>query len=291
MPAYNCEKFVSKAIESILQQSYPNFELLITDDASTDNTRSVIDSYNDKRIKRFHNSENQGYLKASNLLFSKCSGEFITFQDADDYCSSDRLEKLIGYLNAHTNVSVVGSNICKVDTNDNKFWNSNFPLAFKDILKNFGSYKVVFTGSALMIKKEIIKSVGVYNDYFNRLGSEDVYWYSLIIQKHEVSNIPDVLYFYRANPNSVGTTFKDPKSRVLHNLTVKLFQLRSKGLVDPILIGDYKLADKHCEFLILIEDAKKRKLSSIIKSIKLFIFNFNLIRFYSKDLIYSLVKA
>jgi glycosyltransferase involved in cell wall biosynthesis len=291
MPAYNCEKFVSKAIESILQQSYSNFELLIADDASIDNTRLIIDSYRDKRVKRFHNSVNQGYLRTTNLLFEKCTGEFITFQDADDYSSYDRLEKLSNYLKNNSNISVVGSNIWKVDVFDNKFWNSNFPENFKDIILNFNSHKIVFTGSALMLRKEIIKSVGVYNEYFNRLGSEDVYWYSLILQKHKVANVPDVLYFYRANPNSVGSSFKDYRSKVLHNLTVKLFKLRNSGKDDPILMNNYKLADKHCEILLLIEEAKKKKIKALSKSIKLFFLNINLVKFYFKDFLYSLIKS
>ncbi|MBL7917984.1 MAG: glycosyltransferase family 2 protein, partial [Bacteroidia bacterium] len=63
MPAYNCEKFVKQAIESVLDQSYSNFELLIADDCSTDQTKKVIDSYSDQRIKKFHNQVNLGYLK------------------------------------------------------------------------------------------------------------------------------------------------------------------------------------------------------------------------------------
>ena len=113
----------------------------------------------------------------------------------------------------------------------------------------------------------------------------------MILQKHKVANVPDVLYFYRANPNSVGSSFKDYRSKVLHNLTVKLFKLRNSGKDDPILMNNYKLADKHCEILLLIEEAKKKKIKALSKSIKLFFLNINLVKFYFKDFLYSLIKS
>ena len=97
MPAYNCELYVEMAIKSILEQTYKDFELLIADDASKDNTKKIIDDLakTDSRIKTFHNESNLGYLQASNKLFEKCSGEYITFQDADDFSDVTRFEKLV----------------------------------------------------------------------------------------------------------------------------------------------------------------------------------------------------
>ena len=290
MPAYNCEKYINKAIDSILNQTYKNFELLIADDYSTDKTKAIIDSYRDDRIKRFHNDNNLGYLKTTNKLFELCSGDFITFQDADDFSDKNRIERLINYLIEHPEIDCLGSNIAKVDINGNEFFKSNFPLNQADILTEFQKNRVVMTGSSLMIRKKVLNKIGAYNEYFDRLGSEDVYWYSLIIENLSAANLPDILYCYRANPNSVGGTFKDPRSKVLHNLTVRLFKERIKGQDDPIKNGNFKLADDHCKFLLLIEDAKKNKLASFFKSINMFIFNWNLFRLYSKDFYYALFK-
>src|ERR1700752_3454291 len=122
MPAYNCEKYVKKAIDSILNQTYSNFELLIADDCSKDSTKNIIDSYTDNRIKRFHNETNMGYLQASNKLFKECEGDFITFQDADDYSAPNRLELLISFLEKNSSYSCVGSNVIKVDDSDNELY-------------------------------------------------------------------------------------------------------------------------------------------------------------------------
>lgn len=290
MPAYNCEKYIKQAIETILGQTYRNFELLISDDCSTDRTKEIIDGYTDERIKCFHNSSNLGYLKASNKLFEKCSGEYITFQDADDYSDPHRLEKLIYFLSNNSDIDCVGSNISKVDVDGHDFFKSNFPLQHSEILETFKNRKVVMTGSSLMIRKYVIDKVGVYNEYFDRLGSEDVYWFSLILEKFKVANLPDVLYYYRANPNSVGGTFKDPRSKVLHNLSVKLFIERANGNTDPIKNANFDLANRHCSSLLLIEEAKRNKWSAFLKSISLFLFNLNLFKLYGKDFYFALVK-
>ena len=181
MPAYNCEKYISKAIDSILNQTHLHFELLISDDCSADKTKSIIDSYADSRIKRFHNEQNLGYLKTTNELFKKCKGNYITFQDADDYSVLNRLEILLNEFKKDPELYCVGSNIIRVDENGIILSQTNYPKRHKEIFNQFLSYKIVFTGAALMVRKKIIDEIGLYNEYFNRIGSEDTYWFSNII--------------------------------------------------------------------------------------------------------------
>src|SRR6185437_1332910 len=232
MPAYNCEKYVKAAIDSILNQTYPHFELLIADDCSKDSTKGIIDSYTDARIKRFHNQSNMGYLQASNKLFKECTGDFITFQDADDYSAPNRLELLIEFFEKNLNYSCVGSNIIKVDDLDKELYITNFPLTDSEIKSGFANTKVVMTGSALMVRKEVVTKVGYYNLYFNRLGSEDVYWFSLILCNFQVGN--------------------DSNKKVLHNLVVFLYRRRDLGKEDYLQSNKLKKADKICEFLGLL---------------------------------------
>lgn len=259
MPAYNCEKYVKKAIDSILNQTYSNFELLIADDCSKDSTKSIIDSYTDNRIKRFHNEANMGYLQASNKLFKECKGDFITFQDADDYSASNRLELLVDYLEKNPNYSCVGSNVIKVDDLGNELYVTNFPLNDSEIKSRFADTRVVMTGSSLLIRKEIVAKVGTYNLYFDRLGSEDVYWFSLILSHFKVSNIPDKLYYYRSNPTSVTSFFKNPKTKVLHNLVVFLYRRRNLKKEDYLQTNNIKKTDIICKFLLLLNILPNKK--------------------------------
>lgn len=273
MPAYNCEEYIKTAIDSILNQTYTNFELLITDDCSKDNTRKIIDSYVDIRIKRFHNSQNQGYLKASNLLFKQCAGDYITFQDADDYSDITRLEKLVVFLENNIDVAVVGSNVHRVDENGNLVYFTNFPSEDKEVRSYFENYKIGFTGSALMLRKEVISTCGIYNEYFNRIGSEDVYWFSNIIDKFKIANIPDILYFYRVNSNSVTVMQKNPKAFICHDLIMKMYFRRKHGKQDYIAQSKtWKKAEVYASFLVEIRKLKlenKKMSMSLVKMILL----------------------
>lgn len=264
MPAYNCEQYVKQAIDSILNQTYSNFELLVADDCSKDNTKAIIDSYSDKRIKRFHNENNLGYLKASNKLFLQCKGEFITFQDADDYSDVSRVEKLVGYLNKNKDVSVVGSNVIKVDEKGDLHRQTIFPETHEKITGGFKNYKIVFTGSSLMVRKEVIAEYGIYNEYFDRIGSEDTYWFSKIIQGMKVSNLKEALYYYRINLNSVTSTHKNPKAFVGHDLIMYLHGRRMVGKEDFIGTGNWKAADVCARFLIIINSSSSEKGKALI---------------------------
>ncbi|HTA62684.1 MAG TPA: glycosyltransferase family 2 protein [Bacteroidia bacterium] len=265
MPAYNCEKYVKAAIDSVLNQTYTHFELLIADDCSKDSTKKIIDSYNDIRIKRFHNELNVGYLQASNKLLKECTGDYITFQDADDYSAFNRIELLVNFLIKNSDCSCVGSNIIKVDDLNNELYATNFPLNDIEIKFRFANTKVVMTGSSLLVKKEVIYKVGYYNLYFNRLGSEDVYWFSLILNNFKVSNISDKLYYYRSNPTSVTSFFKDPKTKVLHNLIVFLYRRRNLNKEDYLQSNRIKKTDVICEFLQLLNILPNKKVNVLFK--------------------------
>ncbi|HKC66852.1 MAG TPA: glycosyltransferase family 2 protein [Bacteroidia bacterium] len=267
MPAYNCEKYVKTAVDSILNQTYLNFELLIADDCSKDTTKKIIDSYTDIRIKRFHNEFNMGYLQASNKLFKECKGDFITFQDADDYSAANRLELLVGFLEKNSDYACVGSNVIKVDDLDNKLYTTSFPLDDGEIKARFADTRVVMTGSSLLVKKEVVDEIGYYNLYFNRLGSEDVYWFSFILNYFKVANVPEGLYYYRSNPTSVSSFFKDPKTKVLHNLVVFLYRRRKQGKEDYLQSNNLKKTDTICKFLVLLNILPAKKISVFFKYI------------------------
>jgi len=267
MPAYNCENYIRQAIDSMLNQSYLNFELLIADDCSSDNTKEIIDSYDDKRIKRFHNDINLGYLKASNNLFKQCKGDFITFQDADDYSVLNRLEILLNEFKKDSELFCVGSNIIRVDKNNSILSQSNFPIKHQDIFNQFLNYKIVFTGAALMVRKEIINKIGLYNEYFNRIGSEDTYWFSNIIQNFKVANVEYHLYHYRLNSNSVSLNHIDEKSKIGHEIVVKLLHRKLKGKEDFISTKNIRKIKDYETFIKIVKVANTDKLKSLFRFI------------------------
>jgi glycosyltransferase involved in cell wall biosynthesis len=267
MPAYNCEKFIRIAIDSMLEQTYSNFELLIADDASFDRTKEIIDSYLDPRIKRFHNETNLGYLQASNKLFEKCTGTYVSFQDADDFSDPTRMEKLVSFLENNRDISVVSSDINRLDKDGNILSRSHFPQSHEDIFRDFLGYRTVMAGSAMMLRAEVVTDIGTYDLYFDRIGYEDFYWFSKIIQKYQVACIGEPLYNYRSNPNSVTKTQKDPKAIIGHDLIIYMLNRRLQGKEDYIESGNWTKADIIAELILTVTKARQNNLVDKVKGI------------------------
>ncbi len=241
MPAYNCEKFVNEAINSIINQTYRNWELLIADDASTDKTRKIIETYSDFRIKQFHNSENLGYLRTWNKLIAEARGEFITFQDADDYCHIHRIELLIDAFVQNSTISIIGSGIKRVTESNKELETLVFPDLHELIINEFPN-KFNFIGSALMIKRKVYDTIGGYHPFFDRMGVEDHYWIIRATEKFKMKNIPNILYYYRFNTHSVSGNISNNPSKINSPRILQiLFEQRKRSGTDWLEKGEEKL--------------------------------------------------
>ena len=109
LPVHNAEKYIFKTIQSILTQSFKDFELLIFDDGSTDSTSQIIKSITDQRIKLLSDGENKGYVDRLNNLLTLATGVYIARMDADDICNKNRFKKQIDFLNYNKECDVVGT--------------------------------------------------------------------------------------------------------------------------------------------------------------------------------------
>lgn len=110
MPVYNSEKYLNTSIDSILNQTYKNFELLIIDDGSTDSSMDIINSYNDTRIKVIKNNENKGLPYTRNLGLNLSTGDYIAIMDSDDISYPNRLEKQVDFLEKNQEIDILSSN-------------------------------------------------------------------------------------------------------------------------------------------------------------------------------------
>jgi len=210
MPAYNCESYIRQALDSILAQTYSHWELLVADDASRDRTRKILDSYaaQDERIRTYHQDDNRGYLKTWNRLLFLAQGDYITFQDADDWSAPNRLETLLKALETHPEVGAVGSNYQKVASDGTVQYTSQLetkPEAIHALMPD----RFDFVGSGLMIRRIVRDKIGGYDEIFDRIGSEDLYWGYRISEVFGIMNVPEVLYYYRTNPRSVAVTLTE----------------------------------------------------------------------------------
>lgn len=160
MSVYNDEKNIQNSIESILNQTYKNIELLLVDDGSTDNTYKIINSISDKRLKIFKNKANIGLTKSLNFLINKTNSDFIARQDSDDISFDKRIEIQMETILSNKYDAVFSRAIIK-DSNllRPKF---SYYIPKKYLIK----YKNPFIHGTLLIKKQVLINLGMYNEKF-----------------------------------------------------------------------------------------------------------------------------
>ena len=159
MPVYNTDsQYLEEAIESVLQQTYADFELLLIDDASTTDIQSVIRKYNDVRIKYIRLNENQGAANARNLGVKEALGEFIAFLDSDDVALSERFSTQIIFFENNPNVDCVGSSFLIIPEGRC----THVLTKHNDIICELLLHGCAFLHSSVMLRARIIKENNIF---------------------------------------------------------------------------------------------------------------------------------
>lgn len=224
MPAYNAEKYIAAAIDSILGQTYGNFELIIINDCSKDRTEEMIASYDDPRIVYLKNEENLGVAAALNKGLAVAKGKYIARMDADDISLPDRLAKQVAYLDANEAIAVLGTNVESFDEHGtiSTGWSAQDPLQTKvDMLFACG-----MAHPSVMMRTAVIRELGGYDPAFN--GLEDYELWCRVLEKHQITTLPDILLRYRVH-NSQVTQNQSLRYRELYR-ALKTRQVRQLGI-------------------------------------------------------------
>jgi glycosyltransferase involved in cell wall biosynthesis len=219
LPCYNCEKYVEKAIVSILNQTYKNIEIIITDDCSTDNTLSIIETLakQDKRIILIRNKSNLKIIETLNNSIDIAHGRYIARMDADDISLPKRIEKQVHFLEYHPEYAICGTNAWHINKSGRIIGTSILPYTSEEIerTKFFGN---PFYHSSVMIKKDLI-NLSRYNS--NYIHAEDYeLWLSLLLE-YKGANLRDRLIKYRIHGDSVCHKYKYEQNETLVNIFSK----------------------------------------------------------------------
>ncbi len=228
MCSYNVEKFIDRAIQSILNQTYTNWELVISDDASTDNTVALIEKYlHDPRIKFHQQKKNIGYVANKNFGLQQASGDLITQLDSDDTCHPQRLEKQVAAFDEHPELKVcsIGFNI--IDEHDKVIKKVAQPDNYF-IEKIRLEYPFSLVG--IMMSKELWEETGYYHPFFAGTVGEDHYLVWHVNMRYPIFFIGEALIDYRMNHSSVTHTFDNPRKLIGGLLLEELYnQLIATG--------------------------------------------------------------
>jgi glycosyltransferase involved in cell wall biosynthesis len=215
MTTYNCGEYILQAIKSILNQTYKDFELLIIDDGSTDNTKNIVNGIRDKRI-RFISSEHIGRSSALNLGLQEAKYDIISFCDADDIIHPQKIEKQIGLFRNYNDL---------VFTDTAFFKNKKILYELKiendlEIIKRKIALHGHFGPSVLFNKKFIIDNGG-YDDSLTAFIDYELLL--RIFNKSRIIHIPEILYFQRLRKNSISTTETMKKKHLVYEIQKPYF--------------------------------------------------------------------
>ncbi len=221
MGVYNGEKYLSSAVESILNQTFKDFEFIIINDGSTDNTKKILESYSDPRIRLF-NQTNIGLTKTLNRGLQKSRGEYIARQDADDISNCLRLERQLECLEKNPSLSLVGTHVGFIDGNNKRFSVWHPPEDHENIVTALKKYNCFCHGS-VVFKKVCVDKVGGYRDFFTYTQDYDLW--CRIVEGYKTMNLPEVLYEFRKEAGTISRK-KLSKQLEYHLLTILLSQDR-----------------------------------------------------------------
>lgn len=194
---YNRQHTIRACMESILQQDYPNLEIIVVDDGSSDKTVDLIKSYIDPRIKLHLNEKNKGIIYTRNRALSLSNGQFVAILDSDDVSIPERISKQVTYLVENKEIAMVASFIDLKDEQGNALpdWEADRKTTTSELIKNTLWKENCIAHSSVTIRKEIICKYGYDEGY-----SEDyMLWMNLVADGYAIAKLKEPLTIYMVN--------------------------------------------------------------------------------------------
>jgi glycosyltransferase involved in cell wall biosynthesis len=222
MPVFNGQSFLKEAIQSILDQSYSHFELLIYNDGSTDQTQEIINSFEDKRIVRYNDRENSGYVCRLNHGFSVAKGKYIARMDADDVSFTHRLKMQVEFMEHFSEIGICGSHVEIIDLRGKSLGKSQH-YTNDELLRIKLLADSCFAHPSVMIRKSVVDANNLRYDE-NFTPAEDYQlWYTLsLITK--LANLPDILLKYRVHDTQITQRKKEIQKTAADAIRKKTIQ-------------------------------------------------------------------
>jgi glycosyltransferase involved in cell wall biosynthesis len=253
MPAFQVEKYVGKAIESILAQTYPHWELIILDDGSTDTTPEIIQRYAvlDHRIQ-FHHREHKGLVDTLNKGIELAKGKYLARMDADDIAFPERLEKQIIFLEEHPKIGILGTAVRTIDeaggvVGFHSVDTTDLEIRWRSLLMN------PFVHPTVMMRREVLLLNQLEYDP-SAEAAEDYDLWVRILQFSQGANLQLELLDYRIHPQSITSSFQ----KVLNTNSLKIARKACESILPQYCLGQDDLRSLYFIFRIPVDEIKKR---------------------------------
>lgn len=232
IPMYNSETYIKETLESIINQTYTNIEILIIDDGSTDRSVEIINEFKDKRIRLLKNESNKGIPYTRNRGLKNAKGKYIAIMDADDISIKDRIEKQVNYLENNHNIDVVASNIQCLTNSKIK----NFIYEINSVFKKGLNEKQVecsmlfsspIANPSSMIRKETIEKLNLSYDEECFVAQDYNFWADMILRNCKLVVMKDILLKYRTGHMNITKSSSLNKKNMRKNI---IFNIKDKIL-------------------------------------------------------------
>ena len=222
MSVYNGEKYLRDSIDSILNQTFKDFEFLIINDGSTDNSLKILNSYDDNRIKIVNNETNIGLVNSLNKGLRIAKGKYIARQDDGDYSYPDRLQKEYNFLEHNKDYALVGTLTEVIDENNNtiKYWDK---VRSAEEIYYLLSFRNILTNTSVMFEKKLVLEIGGYNGLFK--FSQDYELGYRISRRKKVYIIPEVLVKWRKDTNGISVRYGNDQKYFARKLAMENYDL------------------------------------------------------------------
>lgn len=248
MPVYNAETYLREAIDSILDQSFEDFELIACNDGSTDGSAEILEKYakRDSRVVVINRAENRGLIETRNEILHHAKGEYLALMDADDMSLWDRFERQVEYLDSHPEHVLVGSRILLIDPDGHPMC----ALGIKETHEEIDAWHLEgHSGAAIcnptiMMRTDAVRAVGGYAD--GTACAEDYDLFLRLAEMGKLATMPDVLLHYRQHLSSVGYR-QNSQQREAIRVAVENAYVR-RHIVDPVRLHDELVPNRNAAY-------------------------------------------
>ena len=231
LPVYNAAAYLEESIQSILHQSFPNFELIIINDGSTDGSQAIIEKFKDPRIIHVVQA-NIGLAATLNRGIGMARAEIIARQDNDDVSYPNRFEKQLNYLKSHPDTVLLGTAARIIDQEGNAVDRFHLHPSNNDTLKFLLLFDNPFVHSSVMFRKSAVTAVGGYDT--NERYFEDYRLWSQLSRKGKIANLQEVLVDYREVNTGMSKSASNYQLKVIHQSVENIAYLLTHYGVDDL---------------------------------------------------------
>jgi glycosyltransferase involved in cell wall biosynthesis len=198
MPAFNAERFLARAVDSVLAQTHEDLELVVVDDGSTDRTFELLEDYarRDPRVRPLRNGGNLGIVRTRNRAFAEADprSAYFAIMDSDDVCMPERLALQLAFLEAHPDHALVGGNLILIDDADRDIGRRSYPASYEAICDAITRYNPIAQPTAT-IRRRAIEAVGTYDARYPRCQDYDLWM--RIARRFKIANLDAFTLRYR----------------------------------------------------------------------------------------------